>query len=506
MTPDLNPRVASTGFTPGGAGPTAFRLPPGPGIDWTVVRRLRRDVAVRLGEEISRLSRTRGVELSGADVRMLGRQLVLDAVAEWVTTTGRDTGHVPDTHAEDALTAAVVAALFGLGRLQPLVDDPRVENIDVDGCDRVWVSYADGTAGPGPAIADSDTELIELVQTFAAYLSATAREFSSAHPLLTLRLPDGSRLAAWMSVTARPGLTIRRHRLSTATLEDLVAAGSMDAGLGEFLAAAVRARKNIVVTGGMNAGKTTLVRALAAEIDPGEKVVVIEKEYELGLDRLPGPARQVVSMEARDANSEGTGAVSLASLVVHALRMNARRIIVGEVRGDELIPMLTAMGSGNDGSLCTLHANSAHAAFNRIAAIGLACAERLPVEAAHLLAADALDFVVHVRLSDDTAGGTGMAGLGGHLRYVSQVLEVLDVGEAGRVTTNEVYAPGPDGRAHPAYGVRCLEDLIAAGFDPAHLDTAHHNPVSHNTTRHSTGHLESAPVPAGSAAWLRGVR
>ena len=131
--------------------------------------------------------------------------------------------------------------------------------------------------------------------------------------------------------------------------------------------------------------------------------MVAEKDYELALDALPHRHHQVVSLQARDANAEGAGQVSLADLVTHALRMNPSRIIVGEVRGEELLPMLTAMGSGNDGSLCTLHANSAHAAFNRMAAIGLAGSARLPVEATHLLAADAVDLVVHLAL-DDTPG------------------------------------------------------------------------------------------------------
>ena len=358
------------------------------------------------------------------------------------------------------MSAAVFASLFGLGRLQPYVDDPAVENIDVHGCEPVWLSYADGTRVRGAPVADSDAELVEMVAAFAAYAGASTREFSTAKPLLDLRLPDGARLSAWMSVSARPGLTIRRHRLADVELADLVPLGTLDAGLVAVLSAAVRARKNIVVTGGVNAGKTTLVRALAGAFDPAEKLVVAEKDYELALDALPHRHHQVVSLQARDANAEGAGRVSLADLVTHALRMNPSRIIVGEVRGEELLPMLTAMGSGNDGSLCTLHANSAHAAFNRMAAIGLAGSARLPVEATHLLAADAVDLVVHLAL-DDTPGA------GRRRRYVTQVLEVTGVGENGRVACNEIYRPGPDGRAVPGTPIGCLPDLVAAGLDPA---------------------------------------
>ena len=162
----------------------------------------------------------------------------------------------------------------------------------------------------------------------------------------------------------------------------------------------------------------------------------------------------------------------MAALVVHALRMNPRRIIVGEVRGDELIPMLTAMGSGNDGSLCTLHANSAHAAFNRMAAIGLASGQHLPVEAAHLLAADAVDLVVHVTLTEPGTDQTSRTAGAPSGRFVSAVLEVTGIGENARVATNAVYRPGPAGRAVPATTPACLPDLVRAGFDPAFLDAA----------------------------------
>jgi pilus assembly protein CpaF len=440
-------------------------------VDHQLVRRLRRRVADRLSNEIVELRTRRGTEISAADQRMLGRSLVDDEVAAWVAARAREGAESPSPAHEDALARAVFAALFGLGRLQPYVDDPHVENIDVHGCDQVWLSYADGRLVQAPPVADSDDELIEIIQAFAAYQGQSTREFSTAKPLLNLRLPDGSRLSAWMAVSPRPGMTVRRHRLSNVTLDDLLALGTIDAALRAFLGAAVAARKNIVVTGGVNAGKTTLVRALANEFDPYEKVVVAEKEYELGLDRLPDRHHQVISLEARDANAEGAGEVSLAALVLHALRMNPRHIIVGEVRGDELIPMLTAMGSGNDGSLCTLHANSAHAAFNRMAAIGLSSPQRLPVEAAHLLAADAIDFVVHLVL-DNTISPTGSstAGRVPGRRYVSTVLEVTGVGENGRVARNEVFRPGMDGRAVPGSPVACLADLVRAGFDPALLD------------------------------------
>jgi pilus assembly protein CpaF len=444
--------------------PGAMSVPTPTGVDYGLVRRLRKRVADRLSDELVELRQRRGAEVTPADQRMLGRALVDDEVGALVAARARNGEPSPAAADEDAVAAAVFAALFGLGRLQPYVDDPQIENIDVHGCDQVWLSYADGRLVKAAPIADSDDELVEMIQAFAAYQGQSTREFSSAKPLLNLRLPAGSRLAGWMTVSPRPGLTVRRHRLPDLDLDDLLRLGTVDLALRALLRAGVAARKNIVVTGGVNAGKTTTVRALANEFDPYEKIVVVEKEYELGLDRLPDKHHQVICLEAREANAEGAGEVSVATLVNHALRMNPRHIIVGEVRGDELIPMLTAMGSGNDGSLCTLHANSAHAAFNRMAAIGLASPQKLPVEAAHLLAADAIDFVVHIVLVDDSARG------GRRQRYVSSVLEVTGVGENGRVACNTVFRPGPDGRAVPGSAIACLPDLTRAGFDPAFLD------------------------------------
>lgn len=431
--------------------------------DATTVGRLRRIVADRLTKEIGDLTTSGRPGLMPADVRMLGRSLIASELAEYVASqvhAGQPGLSVAD---EDALAAAVFAAIFGLGRLQALVDDPRVENIDVDGFDQVWISYADGRLEPGPPVAGSDAELVETIQSFAAYATGdSSREFSTARPLLNLRLPDGSRLTAWLGLSIRPGLTIRRHRLADVTLTDLQQLGAVDSALAAFLAAAVRARKNIIVTGGLNAGKTTLLRALAAEFDPLEKVVVLEKEAELSLDRLPHRHQRVVALEARESNAEGAGEISLAVLMTHALRMNARRILVGEVRGDELIPMLTAMGSGNPGSLCTLHANSSGAAAGRMVAIGLTSPQQLPADATHALIADGVDFVVHLNLVDHTVA----AGR----RVVASVREILELGEAGRITSNEIFTPGSDGRGRPNIPPRCLPDLIAAGFDPGLLN------------------------------------
>lgn len=436
--------------------------------DWAVVRRLRRAVDERLSAALS--TRT---GLSADSQRELARHLITGEVAAWVDQLASQGEPLPTPEQEEALDAAVYAAIYALGRLQPLIDDPAVEDIEIGGHDVVWLHYADGRRVPGPPVADSDAELIELLQGWATYHGQTSRDFSTARPTLNLRLPDGSRLAAIMAVTPRPQVAIRRHRLVDVDLSDMVAVGTLDETLAGFLRAAVRARLNIVVTGVMGAGKTTLLRALANEIDPTERIGTLEKEYELALHELPerhAPGR-VVAMEAREGNAEaGAGAISLHDLVPQSLRMNLRRIIVGEVRSDEIIPMLDAMASGGDGSLCTLHVKRGVNPLTRMVSLAMRGADALSEHAAHQLIATAVDLIVHIDLIDEPAlFGTAA---GARRRVVSQVLEVTGVGEGGRVATNEVFAPGPDGRAMPATTPACLPDLVATGFLAALLDEA----------------------------------
>ncbi|QTE30041.1 CpaF family protein [Pengzhenrongella sicca] len=367
---------------------------------------------------------------------------------------------------------AVMAALFGLGRLQPLIDDPDIENIEINGCDQVWLSYADGHDEQGPPIADSDTELIELLQLLAGRTGSAERTFTTAHPSLHLRLDDGSRLAAMAWTSPRPQVVIRRHRVRDVDLDGLIALGTLDTALVGFLRAALRAGKNIVVTGLQNAGKTTLIRALANEFAPMERFATIEKEFELYLHDLPDRHPRVMALEAREGSSEKdvvghrAGEVTLTDLLTDALRMNLRRIIVGEVRGAEVIPMLEAMSTG-DGSLCTIHARSAHHAVDRIVTLCLSTGGGMTDTFAYRLLAGSVDLLVHLDLVDESAIG------GRKHRFLSQILEVNGLGETSRPTTTEVFGPGADGRAVPKHRPACLAELVRRGLDPAFFDHPH---------------------------------
>ena len=431
-------------------------------MDHGVVKRLRGEVGDRLAEQ-RRMDSAAGLPvMSGEDERQFARALIAQALEEYAraeVTAGRSPLNAQD---EEELAAAVHAALFGVGRLQPLLEDQSIENIDINGCDRVFVGYADGRELMADPVAETDQELIELIQVLAAYSGLSSRPFDTANPELDLRLPDGSRLSAVMDVTLRPAVSIRRARLGKIFLADLVGNGTLLPQTAAFLAAATAARKNIMIAGATNAGKTTLLRAIANQIPAHERLITVERALELGIDHFPELHPNAVALEERLPNSEGLGEISMAELVRRSLRMNPSRVIVGEVLGDEIVTMLNAMTQGNDGSLSTIHANSSLEVFNRISTYAIQSAERLPVEATHMLIAGAIDFVVFIEKRNDYARGGSLR------RYVSSIREVTGID--GRVLSSEVFAPGPDGRALPHAPVSCLDQLAEHGYDDQVMD------------------------------------
>jgi pilus assembly protein CpaF len=420
---------------------------------------MRGEVGDRLAGQ-RRLDAASGVPpMVGEDERQYARAVIGQVLEEYARGEIL-AGRAPLTaQAEEDLAEAIHAALFGVGRLQPLLEDQQIENIDVNGCDRVFIGYADGREVLGEPVADSDQELIELVQVLAAYSGLSSRPFDTANPQLDLRLPDGSRLSAVMDVTLRPSISIRRARMGKVFLADLVGNGSLSPDLASFLAAAVLARKNIMIAGATNAGKTTLLRALANQIPAEERLITVERALELGLDHYPELHPNVVALEERLPNSEGNGAITMAELVRRSLRMNPSRVIVGEVLGDEIVTMLNAMTQGNDGSLSTIHANSSLEVFNRVATYAIQARERLPIEATHMLIAGAIDFVVFQDKRNEYARGGRLR------RFVSSVREVTGVD--GRVLSSEVFTAGPDGRAVPHAPISCVDELVQHGYDPS---------------------------------------
>jgi pilus assembly protein CpaF len=435
----------------------------GVAADPRVVAELRRRVDLRLERAVG------GGVLGHGEDAAATEAAVWQEIETW-TTQRAATGLPALTRAEEQdLAAAVIAALSGLGPLDALLRRQDVENILIFGCNTVFLELADGTTELWPySVADSDDALVALLEGMFARLGATSREFSVATPIGNVRLPAGgplgARLAAVMQVTERPTAVVRRHRLANATLDTLVTYDTLDPGLADFLAAAVRAGLRIVVSGEWGAGKTTLLRALCHEIPPMEHVITIEDDRELGLHTWPARHPVVTSMEARLPNAEGVGAITVETLLVQALRHSPRRVIVGEVRGGEAVTLLRALSTGA-GGLCTLHAEAAHAVFDRIANMAQLAVPPLPVETAYRWTATAVDLIVHVRRLDRAHAGRPV-----RERFVAHVLEVGQVGDSGRPDATELYSPDPNtGRARPMFPPsRRLQDLLSPhGFDPA---------------------------------------
>lgn len=418
---------------------------------------LREALRTQLPGRIARAEQDEGHPLSASARRVIAEDILAAAAHQHAQTELMANRPLPDPDTERAVTTAVLDEQFGLAGLQPLLDDPSIENINANGCDRVFVRYADGTRTRVPPIANSDSDLEELVRTLAARTGVEERRFDRGSPAVNLHLPDGSRLFAVMALTAdgRPSVSIRRHRYRSIDLPRLRELGMVDSHLADLLGALVRARKNLLVTGGTAIGKTTMLRGIASAIDPSERLVTIEDAFELGLDHDPLLHPDVVALQAREANIEGEGAVSQAELVRWALRMSPDRVLVGEIRGPEVVPMCNAMSQGNDGSMATLHASSSRVAFTRLAAYAAQGPERLPLDATNLLVASAVHFVIHLAYATDGA------------RVVSSVREVIDADDR-QIISNEVYQPGPDRRAVPAAPLRTetADELIAAGLDP----------------------------------------
>ncbi|GAA4898341.1 CpaF family protein [Streptomonospora salina] len=367
---------------------------------------------------------------------------------------------VMPAEAEEQVRRQVLARVSGLGPLEALLADESVENITCIGADRVWVRRTGGVREQHPPLADSDEQLVDLIRRLATEAESGERRWDAAAPMLNVELPGGARLNAVLALSRRPSVTIRRHPVAHLGLVRLRRAGMVEDTAHDLLAAAVRARRNLVISGATNAGKTTLLRALADHIPPEERLVTIEDTLELNLDRLDeGQTHpECVALQGRPPNIEGHGEVSLADLVRQALRMSPDRVIVGETRGPETVAVLNAMSMGTDGSMTTLHASSSAGVFAKVAAYTAQSTERLSLEASGLLVAAAGPLIVHI--------SNGEAG-----RMVTSVREVVGA-EGGQVSSNEIYARDPatgevSGADPPSPDT--AQALQRAGFDPARL-------------------------------------
>lgn len=417
-----------------------------------------KQVELTVGELLAQ--RDREDELAGRQVMDEGsrRQFALSlAQRELATISTRQMqagGTVLSAAEEQGIIRSALDSLFGLGRLQQYIDDPRFSDIYVNGYDNVWLVTPDGHKVAGEPVADSDEDLIAMIKGAARRGALSERQWDFANPTLDLNLPGGARLNALGWVVTRPSISIRRHNYEINRLKQLVGP-TMSHSLFEFCKAAMRSRMNILVSAGTGVGKTTFLRCLINEIEPHERLVTIEDSLELALSNFADMHPDLLETEAREANLEGEGAIPMEALVRNTLRMKPDRVIVGEIRGDEVLPMLLAMSQGNDGSLSTIHADSSAQVFDRLRLYMSMTEQGFSPAQTNMLVANSIDLIIQLRKLDD-----------GRTRVIESIREVRG-GTEHTVDSNEIYKPDATGRGVPSSPMSDdrMAKLMAAGFD-----------------------------------------
>ena len=332
------------------------------------------------------------------------------------------------------------------GILTELLDDTLINEIMVNGPDRIYVEREKALIRIDDAFTSCE-ELEELIRMFA---SDVHREINEANPIVDARLPSGFRVNGVLRTIALNGpiLTIRKFREKEIEMDELVGCASLSRECAEDLAALVRSGYNVFISGGTSSGKTTFLNALTAYIGPNERVITIEDSAELVISHIENK----VQMECRAANSIGKGEVSMTQLIRTSLRMRPDRIIVGEVRGKEVVDMIQAMNTGHDGSMSTGHGNSIKGMLNRLETMYLTDSQ-VSVDSVRNQIANAIDIFVHLRR--DAKGR----------RYVEEVAEMTDY-DGKDYKLNYLYKAGEDGVLAPTgNGLRDRERLIRGGYE-----------------------------------------
>jgi pilus assembly protein CpaF len=344
------------------------------------------------------------------------------------------------------LVDEIVDDVLGHGPLERLLRDDSVTEIMVNGPFDIWVERG-GRLSPTEVRFADDDHLRRIINKIVA---SVGRRVDESSPMCDARLPDGSRVNAVVPPVSLTGplLTIRKFGSDRMTMADLLTAGTLTPAAVEFLDLCLKAELNVLISGGTGSGKTTLLNALSGGIPDEDRIVTIEDAAELKLQQ-----RHVLRLEARPANIEGEGEIAIRDLVRNSLRMRPDRVIVGEVRGAEALDMLQAMNTGHDGSLGTVHANSARDALARVETMVLMAGYDLPVRAIRHQVASALDLVVHL---ERVPGGA---------RQVTSITEVLRM-EGEVITTQELFSYELEA-ALP--GARVSGTLRPTGLRPACL-------------------------------------
>ncbi len=342
--------------------------------------------------------------------------------------------------------------ILGYGPLEPLLQDDSVTEVMVNAFDRVYVERAGKIEKTSAGFVDNS----HLLRIIDKIVSQVGRRIDESSPMVDARLPDGSRVNAIIPPLSLrgPTLTIRKFSRDPYTMDNLISFGSLTPKAAQFLAAAVKGKLNILISGGTGTGKTTMLNAMSAYVPGNERIVTIEDAAELQLQQ-----DHVITLESRPPNIEGSGEIRIRELVRNALRMRPDRIIVGEVRGPETLDMLQSMNTGHEGSLTTIHANSPRDALARLETLVLTAGVELPHRAIREQISSAFDLLVQIsRLVDGS-------------RRVTHISEVLGM-ESDVVSMQDIFvARAPDEEQVAAdHGSRLLLPLSCNGLKPHFLE------------------------------------
>ena len=361
-------------------------------------------------------------------LEQMSRAQIEDEVGEIVAEELAKQNHALNHAERKQLIGDVLNELLGLGPLEPLLKDPTITDILVNGHDSVFVERF-GVLEPSPVRFKDERHLLRIIQKI---VSAVGRRIDESSPMVDARLADGSRVNAVVSPLAIDGssLSIRKFARVPISMDRLIEIGSVPLQVAEVMKAIVASRRNVLISGGTGSGKTTLLNAMSAFIDGRERIVTIEDSAELQLQQ-----EHVVRLETRPPNIEGKGEVTQRELVKNALRMRPDRIIVGEVRAGEAFDMLQAMNTGHDGSMTTVHANTARDALSRVEQmIGMSGID-IPVKSSRAQIASALNVVIQVaRLADGrrkVVSVSELTGMEGEVVTMQEIFRFRQTGVSG---------------------------------------------------------------------------
>ena len=390
----------------------------------------------------------------------VAKELISGYEAKELSTTGR---HLSEEDVEWMWDQ--VSALLGAGPMERFLRRKDVENIYVFGPNHAVLGLVGGRQEHVmEPVFQSEDDMIRYISHLAVTHGQTGRRFDQSAPLLDLRLRSGERIFAAMAVCGTPFLTIRCHRHQVIRLEDLVESGSLSEQAADFLRAAVKppAPSNVLVCGALGSGKTTLLRALLAEVGPSEIVCTLEQTFELFLEQSHP---LTFSVETREANSDGSGEITMEELAKRSLRSGADRVIVGELRGSEAATFLSACGTGSDGSMATIHASSSRQALSRLVRYCLSSGIAGVQSALVQEAAEVIHLVVHLR-GDPRTG----------FRGVNAITEVLG-SEGDRFETHDIFGRrqrgGPMELLDRPRNPEVIERVEEAGLDMSDWGVTH---------------------------------